>query len=290
MEELFRKRKEQLDFFKALRHKVSIPRRVEVPKGVYNSCPACKSTFLPEDIRRALYVCPHCGHHLTVYAHERIAMLADKGTFKELNGRRKTQNVLHFPGYEEKVAANVAKTHMNEGVLTGLCRIDGHKAAVAVMDSRFFMGSMGAVVGDKLTFLIEYATKKELPLIIFCASGGARMQEGMVSLMQMAKTSAAIARHHEAGGLYIAYLTHPTTGGVTAGFASLGDIILAEPAALIGFAGPRVIEQTIKQQLPEGFQRAEFLLEHGFVDRIVPRQDMRRTLALLLRLHSREGK
>lgn len=290
MEELFKKRKEQLEFFKTLRNKVTIPKKVEVPKGIYNSCPACQTAFLPADIRRELYVCPSCGHHLTVYAHERVEMLADKGTFKELNARMKTRNVLDFPGYEVKIAANVAKTHMNEGVLTGLCRINGYKAAIAVMDSRFFMGSMGGVVGDKIAFLIEYATKKQLPVIIFCASGGARMQEGMVSLMQMAKTSAAVARHQEAGLLYISYLTHPTTGGVTASFASLGDVILAEPEALIGFAGPRVIEQTIKQKLPDGFQRSEFLLEHGFVDRIVPRKEMRQTLALLLKMHSREGK
>lgn len=290
MEELFKKRKEQLAFFKELRNKVTIPKKVPVPKGIYNSCPKCQKAFLPEDIQGALYVCPHCGHYLPVYAYERIKMVADPGTFKELNARMRTQNVLHFPGYDEKISASMAKTKLSEAVVCGTCRIDGHKTALGVMDSRFFMGSMGAVVGEKVTQLIEYATKKQLPLIIFCASGGARMQEGMVSLMQMAKTSAALGRFQEAGLLYIACLTHPTTGGVTASFASLGDIILAEPEALIGFAGPRVIEQTIKQQLPEGFQRAEFLLEHGFIDRIVPRKELRRTLALLLKLHTKEGR
>lgn len=290
MEELFKKRKEQLAFFKELRNKVTIPKKVPVPKGIYNSCPKCQKAFLPEEIQSALYVCPHCGHYLPVHAYERIEMVADPGTFKELNGRMKTQNVLGFPGYEEKIAASMTKTKLSEAVVCGTCRIDGHKAALGVMDSRFFMGSMGAVVGEKVTQLIEYATKKQLPLIIFCASGGARMQEGMVSLMQMAKTSAALGRFQAEGLLYISCLTHPTTGGVTASFASLGDIILAEPEALIGFAGPRVIEQTIKQQLPEGFQRAEFLLEHGFIDRIVPRKELRRTLALLLRLHMKEGR
>ena len=288
MEELFKKRKEQLTFFKELRNKVTIPKNIAVPKGIYNSCPKCQKAFLPEEISSALYVCPYCGQHLAVQADERIDMVADPGTFKELYAKLKTQNVLGFPGYEEKVAASMAKTKLNEAVVCGTCRIDGHKAALAVMDSRFFMGSMGAVVGEKIALIIEYATKKQLPLIIFCASGGARMQEGMVSLMQMAKTSAALGRFQAAGLLYISCLTHPTTGGVTASFASLGDIILAEPEALIGFAGPRVIEQTIKQQLPEGFQRAEFLLEHGFVDRIVPRKEMRRTLALLLRMHAKE--
>ena len=215
----------------------------------------------------------------------RIALISDDKSFRELYAQVKTGNPNSFPGYEKKVEANRLKTGQQDAVVTGTCRIGGVKTAVAVMDKRFLMGSMGIAVGEKITRLTEYAMKRKLPLIIFAASGGARMQEGLFSLMQMAKTTAAIEKFKDAGGLFISYLTNPTTGGVTASFAMLGDIILAEPKALIGFAGPRVIEQTIGQKLPEGFQRAEFQLEHGFVDMIVEREDLKKTLYKILRAH-----
>ena len=215
----------------------------------------------------------------------RIALISDDKSFRELYAQVKTGNPNSFPGYEKKVEANRLKTGQQDAVVTGTCRIGGVKTAVAVMDKRFLMGSMGIAVGEKITRLTEYAMKRKLPLIIFAASGGARMQEGLFSLMQMAKTSAALKRHSDAGLLYISVLTDPTTGGVTASFAMLGDVILAEPKALIGFAGPRVIEQTIGQKLPDGFQRAEFLLEHGFLDAIVERPQMKETLSKILALH-----
>ena len=216
--------------------------------------------------------------------------MLDHGTFKELDAEIDAKDVLEFPGYPEKLGAQKAKTGLQEAVVTATGKIGGIPAVVAVMDSRFFMASMGTAVGEKITRAVEYAGAKKLPLIIFSASGGARMQEGIFSLMQMAKTSAAISRFSQRGGLYISYLTHPTTGGVTASFASLGDIMLAEPGALIGFAGPRVIEQTIGEKLPAGFQRSEFQEEHGFVDAIVPRSEMKATLAQILRLHTKGGR
>ena len=217
-------------------------------------------------------------------------MVLDHGTFPELDGELEGKNVLAFPGYDEKLTKQRAKTGLNDAVVTAYGKIGGIPAVVAVLDSRFFMGSMGTAVGERITRAVEYATSKRLPLIIFSASGGARMQEGIFSLMQMAKTSAAIQRFQARGGLYISYLTHPTTGGVTASFASLGDITLAEPNALIGFAGPRVIEQTIGEKLPKGFQRAEYLLDHGFVDKVVPRGEMKQTLVQLLQLHTQGRK
>ena len=217
-------------------------------------------------------------------------MVLDHGTFKELDGELQGSNVLEFPGYDEKLATQRSKTGLNDAAVTAVGKIGGMPVVAAVLDSRFFMGSMGTAVGERVTRAIEYATAKHLPLVIFSASGGARMQEGIFSLMQMAKTSAAIQRFQAKGGLYISYLTHPTTGGVTASFASLGDITLAEPDALIGFAGPRVIEQTIGEKLPKGFQRAEYLLEHGFVDKVVPRSEMKKTLTQLLQLHTQGRK
>lgn len=219
-------------------------------------------------------------------AKNRIYYIVDKGTFVETNKRLKFNNPIEFPEYEEKYKKAVSKTNMNEAVITGTACIDGIKCVLAVMDKRFFMASMGRVVGEKITAAVELADKKKLPLIIYCASGGARMQEGIFSLMQMAKTSAAIERFSAGGGLYISVLTNPTTGGVTASFASLADITLAEPKALIGFAGPRVIEQTIGKSLPEGFQTAEYLKEHGFVDEIVPIKEQREVLSRILKLHS----
>ena len=218
----------------------------------------------------------------------RIALISDDKSFRELYAQVKTGNPNSFPGYEKKVEANRLKTGQQDAVVTGTCRIGGVKTAVAVMDKRFLMGSMGLAVGEKITRLTEYAMKRKLPLIIFAASGGARMQEGLFSLM-MAKTTAAIEKFKDAGGLFISYLTNPTTGGVSASFASLGDIIIAEPGALICFAGPRVIEQTIGQKLPEGFQHSEFLLEHGMIDMIVDRKDMKQTLSKILKMHVNTG-
>ena len=217
----------------------------------------------------------------------RLNLVFDEGTAHALAVEAHGEDPLGFPGYADKLAAQRAKTGLDEAAVAAEGRIGGERAVVCALDSRFMMGSMGTGVGERVTRAVEHAGAHRLPLIIFSASGGARMQEGVFSLLQMAKTSAAIARFQEAGGLFISVLTHPTTGGVTASFASLGDITLAEPGALIGFAGPRVIEQTIGERLPEGFQRSEFQLAHGFVDQIVPRERMRETLALLLRLHSR---
>ena len=234
---------------------------------------------------KSQYVCPNCGVHLPIGGYYRLSLILDHGSFRELDPELLPQDVLGFPGYPEKLAAQREKTGLKEAVVTATGRIQGTPVVAAVLDSRFFMGSMSTAVGEKVTRAIEYASAKHLPLIIFSASGGARMQEGIFSLMQMAKTSAAIQRFSARGGLYISVLTHPTTGGVTASFASLGDIMLAEPGALIGFAGPRVIEQTIGEKLPAGFQRSEFQKEHGFVDQVVPRAQLRDTLAQLLRLH-----
>ena len=256
-----------------------------VPAGLWRKCNKCGQPIYVEDVVNNQYVCPKCGGYFRIHAYRRVEMIADAGTFEEWNQEMDFSNPLDFPGYEKKVLAMREKTGLNEAVVTGKCSIGGNDAVIAVCDARFIMSSMGKVVGEKITCAVEHATREQLPVIIFACSGGARMQEGLVSLMQMAKTSAALKRHHEAGQLYISVLTDPTTGGVTASFAMLGDIILAEPNALIGFAGPRVIEQTIGQKLPEGFQRAEFLLAHGFVDKIVPREEQKEVIARILRLH-----
>lgn len=253
-------------------------------------CPKCKQEFNKAEVKSNLNVCMACGYHYVISAERRVKSLVDAGTFRPLKCKVGFANPLEYPEYEEKITSLQKKTGLEEAVYTGVGKIDGYETVIAVMSSKFLMGSMGMAVGEKVTNAIEYADKKKLPLIIFTASGGARMQEGILSLMQMAKTSAAIERFNENGGLYISVLTHPTTGGVTASFATLGDITLAEPDALIGFAGPRVIEQTIGQKLPEGFQRSEFQQEHGFVDQIVPREKMRETLAHILRLHCKRGK
>ena len=259
----------------------------EVPEGLLRKCNKCGGAIIAEDVKKGYYICPKCGRYFRVHAYRRIEMLADKGSFQEWNKEMPFENPLNFPGYEKKVNAAREKTKLNEAVVTGKGKINGNDAVVAVCDARFIMSSMGHVVGEKITQAVERATAEKLPVIIFACSGGARMQEGIVSLMQMAKTAAALKKHHEAGQLFISVLTDPTTGGVTASFAMLGDIILAEPNALIGFAGPRVIEQTIGQKLPEGFQRAEFLLEHGFVDKIVGREELKDTLAQILVMHKK---
>ena len=254
--------------------------------GKWVKCDACKEIIYKDELHANLSVCPNCGKHFRLSARRRIKQIADEGTFKEIGKDILTKDPLEFKGYMKKVEGLREKTKIDEAVKCGICEIEGEKAVLGVMDGNFLMGSMGEAVGERITLAIETAIKKKLPLVMFCVSGGARMQEGIISLMQMAKTSSAIAKLNKAGLLYISVLTDPTTGGVTASFASLGDIILAEPKALIGFAGPRVIEQTIKQKLPDGFQRSEFLLEHGFIDKIVERKDMKETIAELIRLHT----
>ena len=258
--------------------------------GKWVKCDNCKEILYKEDLHKNLSVCPNCGKHFRLSARRRIKQIADEGTFKEIGADILTKDPLNFEGYLKKVEILKEKTKIDEAVKCGTCQIEGQEVVLGVMDGNFLMGSMGETVGERITIAIETAIKKKVPLIMFCVSGGARMQEGIISLMQMAKTSSAIANLNEAGLLYISVLTDPTTGGVTASFASLGDIILAEPKALIGFAGPRVIEQTIKQKLPKGFQSSEFLLEHGFIDKIVERKDMKETLSKLIKLHTATAK
>ena len=283
MSSILAQRRQKLLAMKALR---STP---HVPVYTRETCPGCGQMVERRELSTHQYVCPLCGYHHPVGAYYRLSLVLDKGTFRELEANLISTDPLQFPGYSDKLDQARRRTGMGEGVVTALGRIGGCRVAVGALDSRFLMGSMSAALGEKVTRLVEYAGKNKLPLILFSASGGARMQEGILSLMQMAKTAAALERFSKKGGLYISVLTHPTTGGVTASFASLGDIMLAEPGALIGFAGPRVIEQTIGQTLPEGFQSAEYLLEHGFLDAIVPRDRLRETLIQLLRLHGKGG-
>lgn len=274
---------EELEKFEAGEEaKEAVP---SVPDGMWCKCSKCGKIIYKKDMIANYMSCIECNTNFRVNCRERINLTMDKDSFVELFKGIKSKNPLEYPGYEDKIEKLMDKTGIEEAVLTGGGKINGIKTIIAVMDSTFIMGSMGSVVGEKITRAIEYATQYSLPIIIFTASGGARMQEGIYSLMQMAKVSAALAKHNEAGLLYITVLTDPTTGGVTASFAMLGDIILSEPGALIGFAGKRVIEQTIKQELPKEFQTAEFLLEKGFIDKIVPRKEMKNTLGKLLELH-----
>lgn len=260
----------------------------DVPEGIMTKCPECKHVITTKELIQLHKVCPSCDHHMRMTATERANLLFDEGTFMSIDDHLQTKNPLGFPGYTEKVESDAKKTGLNEAVLTGIGDVEGQKIAVAIMDSHFRMGSMGSVVGEKITRAIEKATELRIPMLIFSASGGARMQEGVLSLMQMAKTSVALNRHSEQGLLYISMMTYPTTGGVSASFASVGDINLAEPKALIGFAGRRVIEQTVREKLPDDFQTAEFLLEHGQLDAVVPRIEMKETIAKLVRLHVKE--
>ena len=262
--------------------------RPEVPEGLLRKCNKCGGAIITEDVKNGYYICPKCGGYFRVHAYHRVEMIADEGTFEEWDQGLTTRNPLNYKGYEEKLEGLKEKTGLEEAVVTGKISINGTETAVGVCDGRFLMASMGEVVGEKIARMVERATQEKLPVILFACSGGARMQEGIVSQMQMAKTSAALKRHSDAGLLYISVLTDPTTGGVTASFAMLGDVILAEPKALIGFAGPRVIEQTIGQKLPKGFQRSEFLLEHGFIDAIVERPQLKETLSQILKLHEKE--
>ncbi|RRJ27126.1 acetyl-CoA carboxylase carboxyltransferase subunit beta [Lachnoanaerobaculum gingivalis] len=260
--------------------------KIDIPEGLWKKCRICKEPIFAEDVKSNFYTCPKCGGYFRVHAYRRIEMLVDDGSFIEWNKTMPISNPLDFPDYETKLEEERQKSKLNEAVVTGEATIGNVRTAIAVCDARFMMSSMGRVVGEKITAAVEKATEEKMPIIIYSCSGGARMQEGMISLMQMAKTSAALKRHHEAGQLFISVLTDPTMGGVSASFAMLGDIILAEPKALIGFAGPRVIAQTIGTKLPEGFQSAEFLLEHGFIDAIVERSEQRSVLKKILRAHT----
>ena len=271
-------------------HEESVINKIQttdVPKGLYEKCPQCEKTVNTKLNVANDFICKHCGHHFRMRAVDRINYILDEDSFIEKGIGYITLNPLFQDGYEEKINNYKKTTGLDEAYIYGYGRIYGEPCVIGVMDSYFLMGSMGSVVGEKVAKTFEYAIYKKLPVIIFCTSGGARMQEGIFSLMQMAKTSSAVAKHSNLGYLYISVLTHPTTGGVTASFASLGDIILAEPKALIGFAGPRVIEQTINQKLPDDFQKSEFLLKKGFIDQIVNRKDLKKTLAYLLSLHRR---
>lgn len=258
-----------------------------VPHGLLKKCNVCKAAIIAEDAKRDYYICPKCGSYFRMHAYRRMEMILDEGSLEEWDRGLSSGNPLKYKDYEEKVNILREKTRLDEAIITGTGRIHGMEVVIGVCDGRFMMASMGKVVGEKIAKAVEKATRKRLPVILFACSGGARMQEGIVSLMQMAKTASALKRHSDVGLLYISVLTDPTTGGVTASYAMLGDVILAEPGALIGFAGPRVIEQTIGEKLPEGFQRAEFLLEHGFVDQIIKRENMKEELAKILKYHEK---
>ena len=279
------------DWFADRRKGQSTGKIIQEPEegdGLWSKCPECGLVVYVKDLKANASVCAGCGHHHRIDSEERIALIVDPGSFHALNEALEPTDPLTFKdrrAYADRLRESQAATGLRDAVVTGLCRVEGLDLALAVMDFRFMGGSMGSVVGEKITRLVEEATSRRLPLLIVCASGGARMQEGMLSLMQMAKISGALERHREAELLYLPLLTHPTTGGVTASFAMLDDLILAEPKALIGFAGRRVIEQTLREKLPDNFQTAEYLQDHGFVDTIVPRTQLRSTLASLLRLH-----
>ncbi len=259
--------------------------KIDIPVGKWAKCEKCKEIIYKETLRENLSVCPNCGHYFRMHINKRLESIIDKDTYKKFDINIETNNPLGLEDYPKKLKTLREKTGIEEAVATGTGKINGEEVVICIMDSGFLMGSMGIVVGEKITNAVEEAIKRKLPLIIFAASGGARMQEGIISLMQMAKTTSALTKLDKAGLLYISVLTDPTYGGVTASFASLGDIVLAEPGAMIGFAGQRVIEQTIGESLPEGFQTAEFLLEHGFIDKIVERKDLKNTLSTLISFH-----
>ncbi|GAA0429527.1 acetyl-CoA carboxylase, carboxyltransferase subunit beta [Lentibacillus halophilus] len=277
------------DFFSKKRKYATIPNedsKIDIPEGLMKKCHHCNKIYYRKEMNKNMNVCPNCDYHHPLRAWDRIGSLFDEETLEEWDRDLTTTNPLEFPGYEEKVDKDRQKTGLQEGVVTGKGVMNGQETAFSVMDSSFRMGSMGSVVGEKITRAIENAKNESLPFIIFTASGGARMQEGVLSLMQMAKTSVAVKRFSEAGGLMISVMTHPTTGGVTASFASIGDYNLAEPGAMIGFAGRRVIEQTIREKLPEDFQTSEFLLKHGQLDKVVHRHDLKNLLTVLLSMHA----
>jgi len=273
-----------------IRMEAKVEKKPSIPGGMWAKCTKCGQTIYKEDLESNYKVCPYCDNHFRMTAKERIEFLMDIDTFVEFDRNMKSVNPLGFEGYEEKVGKSMDSTGLSEGVVTGKGEILGEEAVVCVMDSFFMMGSMGSVVGEKISRAIERAIDSRLPVIIFTASGGARMQEGIFSLMQMAKTSAALGKLSDAGLLYITVITDPTTGGVTASFATLGDVILAEPGALIGFAGRRTIEQTIKKTLPADFQTAEFMIKHGFIDKIVHRRDQVKMIKNILAIHNGSGR
>ncbi len=261
----------------------------DVPEGIMTKCPNCKKIMYTKELVKNLKVCFHCQYHHSMNSKERLASFLDENSFEELNAGMISENPLNFPDYLEKLEKDRKKTEINEAVVTGIGTVDGQTIVVAVMDSTFRMGSMGSVVGEKITLAIEKADELSVPFIIFTASGGARMQEGVLSLMQMAKTSVALKRFSDNGGLIISIMTHPTTGGVSASFASLGDYNLAEPGALIGFAGRRIIEQTIREELPEDFQTSEFLMKHGQLDAVISRIELKEKIATILSIHQQGG-
>lgn len=261
----------------------------DVPEGIMTKCPECRKIMYTKDLQKNLKVCLHCDHHMRMTAYERVESLLDEGSFVAFEEQIASSNPLGFPGYLEKLEKDKKSTNLDEAVLTGTGKINGLRVVIAIMDSHFRMGSMGSVVGEKIARAIEEAARLGVPFLIFTASGGARMQEGVLSLMQMAKTSAALKMFSDKGGLIISFMTHPTTGGVSASFASLGDYNFAEPKALIGFAGRRVIEQTIREELPDDFQTAEFLLEHGQLDAVIHRKDIKDKLTIVLEIHQQEG-
>jgi acetyl-CoA carboxylase carboxyl transferase subunit beta len=280
------------DIFSKKKKYATIPHgdnKQEIPEGLMQKCPHCKKIFYRKELENQLKVCPNCDYHIPLTAWERINTLFDPESFEEWDKNMISTNPLGFPNYLDKLEKDRIKSGLNEAVVTGKGTIEGYQTAFAVMDSSFRMGSMGSVVGEKIARAIENAKNEKLPFIIFTASGGARMQEGVISLMQMTKTSIAIERFNQAGGLFISVMTHPTTGGVSASFASLGDYNFAEPGALIGFAGRRIIEQTIREKLPDDFQTAEFLLEHGQLDKVIHRHSMKETLVKVLDIHSVGG-
>ncbi|MCK6258035.1 acetyl-CoA carboxylase, carboxyltransferase subunit beta [Fictibacillus sp. KIGAM418] len=277
------------DFFAKKKKYATIPTekmKQDVPEGLMTMCPECKHIMYTKELKKNLLVCQSCNYHYPMSSYERIGSLVDEGSFTEYDQDMVSENPLEFPGYLEKLDNDRKKTKINEAVVTGDGTINSFPAVIAVMDSRFRMGSMGSVVGEKISRAIEQAIEKEIPFLIFTASGGARMQEGILSLMQMAKTSVALKKLSDRGLLFISVMTHPTTGGVSASFASVGDYNFAEPKALIGFAGRRVIEQTIREDLPEDFQTSEFLLKHGQLDKVIPRDEMKDTLTTVLKIHS----
>lgn len=289
MNDFINERKHKLeDFKKNIRKKEVVYKPADIPDGVFVKCDQCGAAIYEKMLDANQQICPYCDFHFRMNAKKRLSVTIDEGSFSEINSQITSKNPLETPEYEEKLESGKKLTQMNEAFISGTATIVGIPCAIGVLDSHFMMGSMGSAVGEKVTRLIEHATTKKLPLIIFSASGGARMQEGILSLMQMAKTSAALYYFNQKGLLYISVLTNPTTGGVAASFASLGDINIAEKSSLIGFAGARVIKQTIRQELPDGFQTDKFQLEHGQVDLIVHRQEMRKTLYQLLSLHQQK--
>lgn len=281
---LFKKPKNQLESYV---RPIKTP-KPSIPDEMCLCCPTCKQTLFISDLNENFNICPKCKHHFKINARQRIYLIADQNSFSEMYAELSSSNIIDFPDYEKKLVNANLESKENEAVICGSAKIGGFDCAIFVMEPYFMMGSMGCVVGEKITRLFEYATENKIPVVGFTLSGSARMQEGILSLMQMAKTSGAVKRHSDNGNLYITVLTDPTTGGVTASFAMEGDIIISEPQALVGFAGPRVIEQTIRQKLPAGFQRAEFLLKNGFIDAIVPRNEQKSYIIKLLSFHKRE--